>query len=145
MAITKIWTVKSRLDTSLSYIANPEKTSLKPDIDAVEGVAKYIENKNKTENCVYVKTYHCTADNAFSEMLETQDFFGKTGRKNGVLAYHLVQSFKDFEKTPEIAHKCGLELVERLFADKYEVMLATHLDHDHLHNVRPDRAMRKAV
>lgn len=145
MAITKIWTVKSRLDTSLSYIANPEKTSLKPDIDAVEGVAKYIENKNKTENCVYVKTYHCTADNAFSEMLETQDFFGKTGRKNGVLAYHLVQSFKDFETTPEIAHKCGLELVERLFADKYEVMLATHLDHAHLHNVRPDRAMRKAV
>ena len=78
-------------------------------------------------------------------MLETQEAFGKSRRKNGVLAYHLVQSFKDFETTPEIAHKCGLELVERLFADKYEVMLATHLDHDHLHNVRPDRAMRKAV
>lgn len=134
MAITKIWTVKSRLDTSLNYIANPEKTSLKPDIDTVEGVAKYIENKDKTENCVYVKTYNCTANNAFSEMIETQDFFGKTGRKNGVLAYHLVQSFKAFETTPEIAHKCGLELVERLFADQYEVMLATHLDHNHLHN-----------
>ena len=145
MAITKIWTVKSRLDTSLSYIANPEKTSLKPDIDAVEGVAKYIANQDKTENCVYVKSYHCSTDKAFSEMLETQEAFGKSRRKNGVLAYHLVQSFKDFETTPEIAHKCGLELVERLFADKYEVMLATHLDHAHLHNVRPDRAMRKAV
>ncbi|UKI35125.1 MAG: relaxase/mobilization nuclease domain-containing protein [Clostridiales bacterium] len=39
-----------------------------------------------------------------------------------------------FETTPEIAHKCGLELAERLFADKYEVVVATHLDHKHLHN-----------
>ena len=44
MAITKIWTVKSRLDSSLNYIANPDKTNIKPDIDAVEGVIKYIKN-----------------------------------------------------------------------------------------------------
>ena len=40
MAITKIWSVKSRLDTSLNYISNPDKTSVKPDIDAREGVIK---------------------------------------------------------------------------------------------------------
>ena len=46
MAITKIWTVKSRLDSSLKYIANPDKTSsIQPDIDAVEGVIKYIKNE----------------------------------------------------------------------------------------------------
>ena len=118
MAITKIWTVKSRLDSSLKYIANPDKTSIQPDIDAVEGVMKYIKNGDKTEQCKYVKAYNCTTDKAFSEMLETQELFGKSGRKNGVLAYHLVQSFKDFETTPEIAHRCGQELVERLFADK---------------------------
>ena len=134
MAITKIWSVKSRLDTSLKYIANPDKTTLQPDIEAVEGVIKYIKNNDKTEQCKYVKAYNCTADKAFSEMMETQEFFGKSGRKNSVLAYHLVQSFKDFETTPEIAHKCGLELAERLFADKYEVVVATHLDHKHLHN-----------
>lgn len=134
MAITKIWSVKSRLDTSLKYIANPDKTTLQPDIEAVEGVIKYIKNNDKTEQCKYVKAYNCTVDKAFSEMLETQEFFGKAGRKNSVLAYHLVQSFKDFETTPEIAHKCGLELAERLFADKYEVIVATHLDHEHLHN-----------
>ena len=134
MAITKIWSVKSRLDTSLKYIANPDKTTLQPDIEAVEGVIKYIKNNDKTEQCKYVKAYNCTADKAFSEMMETQEFFGKAGRKNSVLAYHLVQSFKDFETTPEIAHKCGLELAERLFADKYEVVVATHLDHKHLHN-----------
>ena len=134
MAITKIWSVKSRLDTSLKYIANPDKTTLQPDIEAVEGVIKYIKNNDKTEQCKYVKAYNCTVDKAFSEMMETQEFFGKAGRKNSVLAYHLVQSFKDFETTPEIAHKCGLELAERLFADKYEVIVATHLDHEHLHN-----------
>lgn len=134
MAITKIWTVKSRLDTSLNYISNPEKTNLKPDIEAVEGVIKYIKNDDKTEKCTYVKAYNCTIEKAFSEMVETQDFFGKSGRKNGVIAYHLVQSFKDLETTPEIAHKCGKELVERLFSDKYETIIATHLDHEHLHN-----------
>ena len=134
MAITKIWSVKSRLDTSLKYIANPDKTTLQPDIEAVEGVIKYIKNNDKTEQCKYVKAYNCTVDKAFSEMMETQEFFGKAGRKNSVLAYHLVQSFKDFETTPEIAHKCGLELAERLFADKYEIVVATHLDHKHLHN-----------
>ena len=134
MAITKIWSVKSRLDISLKYIANPDKTTLQPDIEAVEGVIKYIKNNDKTEQCKYVKAYNCTVDKAFSEMMETQEFFGKSGRKNSVLAYHLVQSFKDFETTPEIAHKCGLELAERLFADKYEIVVATHLDHKHLHN-----------
>ena len=134
MAITKIWTVKSRLDSSLNYIANPDKTSIKPDIDAVEGVIKYIKNEDKTENCLYVKAYSCTMDNPYADMIDTQEFFGKAGHKNAVLAYHLVQSFKDFETTPEIAHKCGLELAERLFADKYEVVVATHLDHKHLHN-----------
>ena len=134
MAITKIWTVKSRLDSSLNYIANPDKTSIKPDIDAVEGVIKYIKNEDKTENCLYVKAYNCTTDNPYADMIDTQGFFGKAGHKNAVLAYHLVQSFKDFETTPKIAHKCGLELAERLFADKYEVVVATHLDHKHLHN-----------
>lgn len=134
MAITKIWSVKSRLDTSLNYIGNPEKTGLKPDIEAVEGAIKYIENKDKTENCSYVEAFNCSAANAFADMINTQKLFGKTGRKNGVLAYHLVQSFRDFETTPETAHQCGVELVNRLFADKYEVVLATHIDRDHLHN-----------
>ena len=67
-------------------------------------------------------------------MIETQEFSGKSGRKNGILAFHLIQSFKDFETTSEAAHKCGKKLVEKLFADKYETVIATHLDHDHLHN-----------
>ena len=67
MAITKIWSVKSRLDTSLNYITNPEKTNVKPDIDAIEGVIQYIENKDKTEECKYVRAFNCSKDNAFIE------------------------------------------------------------------------------
>lgn len=134
MAITKIWSVKSRLNKCLNYITNPEKTNIQPDIDAIEGVIQYIENKDKTEDCKYVKAFNCSKDNAFDRMIQTQDSFGKRKRKNGVVAYHLVQSFKDFETTPEMAHQCGIELIEKLFADKYEVVLATHTDHKHLHN-----------
>ncbi len=134
MAITKIWSVKSRLDTSLNYISNPDKTSVKPDIDAREGVIKYIKNKDKTEQCKFVSAFGCSEDYAFSDMVATQMMFERNRRKNGVVAYHIVQSFKDFETTPEIAHKCGQELVTRLFEGKYECVLATHLDHAHIHN-----------
>ena len=134
MAITKIWSVKSRLDTTLNYISNPNKTTKKPDIDAREGVIQYIKNEDKTEQCKYVAAYGCSVDTPFSDMLETQKRYERTRRKNEVIAYHIVQSFKKFETTPEIAHKCGKEFVERLFQDKYECVIATHLDHNHLHN-----------
>ena len=134
MAITKIWSVSSRLDLSVGYITNPEKTSVKLDVDAVEGLEKYIENPDKTENAIYVRGYNCTKGNAYKQMLKTQEKEGKSHRIDGVLAYHLVQSFKDFETTPEVAFKCGQELVERIFADRFQVVVATHLDHEHLHN-----------
>lgn len=133
MAITKIWTVKSRLDTCLNYVSNPEKTSVVPNIDAREGVIKYITNQDKTEKCKYVSAYGCSEDRAFSDMMETQKLWQKHKRKNGVAAYHIVQSFKDFEVSPDVAHKCGKELVERLFG-KYECIVATHVDHKHIHN-----------
>lgn len=134
MAITKIWSIKSRLDVSLHYIENPDKTELIPDIDAVEGAIKYIANTDKTDKCLYVKAFNCSVESAYKTMTRTHDKWYENRRKNEVIAYHLVQSFKDFETTPEIAHQCGMELVKRLFEDKYEVVLATHTDQDHLHN-----------
>ncbi len=133
MAYTKIWSIKTRLDCSLSYIVNPEKTKYRLDMEAVEDVEKYIRNNDKTEQGLYVKAFNCGRD-AYKRMLKTQKKFGKYGRKNGVLAYHLVQSFKDFETTPEIAHQAGIEFAKKLFADNYEVVVATHLDQDHYHN-----------
>lgn len=134
MAITKLWSIKTHLKTSLEYIANPDKATVQPDIDVVEGVIKYIENTDKTENCLYVKAFNCSKDKAYKTMVDTQNLWGKSRRKNRTVAYHLVQSFKSFETTPDIAYRCGEELVKRLFADKYECVLATHVNKDHLHN-----------
>ena len=75
MAITKIWPVKSRLDTSLRYIGNPEKTSLRFDMEAMEGVVRYIENDDKTEKYVYVEAFNCSNENAFKIMIKTQERF----------------------------------------------------------------------
>ncbi len=134
MGYTKIWTISTRLDNSMNYIINPDKTKFKLDIEAVEGPEKYITNKDKTESALYVDVFNCSRENAVEQMITTQYEKGKSHRVDGILAYHLVQSFKDFETTPDIAHKCGVELVQRLFADRFQVVLATHVDKDHLHN-----------
>ena len=134
MAYTKIWSVKTRLDTSIRYIENPEKTKFMLNIGAAKNIENYIVNDDKTEKGLFVKTFNCGKDKAYERMIKTQIKFGKNKRKNGVLAYHIIQSFQKNETTPEIAHKCGIELIEKLFADKYEVVLATHLDKQHLHN-----------
>ena len=60
-----------------------------------------------------------------------QKHFGKTG---GNVAYHCYQSFKPGEVTAEQCHQLGLELARRMWGDKYQVLVATHLDKDHLHN-----------
>ena len=75
-------------------------------------------------------------------MADTKERWNKTG---GVLGYHFIQSFAPGEVTPEQAHRIGVEFARELFGDRYEVVIGTHLDKAHLHNVRPDRAMRKAV
>ena len=133
MGYTKIWSIKTRLDTSIGYIENPEKTKYNLDLNAAEKVEKYIIDDQKTEKGIYVETFNCGKD-AYRRMMQTQEKYGKYNRKNGVIGYHIVQSFKDFETTPEIAHECGVELAKRLFADSYEVVVATHLNCDHLHN-----------
>lgn len=58
---------------------------------------------------------------------------------------HLIMSFKPCETTPEQAHEIGMRLTEEVLGGKYEFVLSTHTDKGHVHNVRPDRAMRKAV
>ena len=61
----------------------------------------------------------------------TKQRFGKLG---GVVGYHFIQSFAPGEVTPEQAHAIGVEFARRLFGDRYEVVIGTHLDKSHLHN-----------
>ncbi len=123
IAVTKIISINSRLDTTINYAVNPEKT----EIGAALG---YIENPDKTAGAVYVSAFNCSRKNAYAEMRATQKRFGKTG---GVLGYHVILSFKPGEVTPEQAFEYGSEFLKRNIAQKYEAVLAVHLDHAHIH------------
>lgn len=130
MAYTKIKPVKNHLRRCLDYTANPQKT-----VDAadLEQTLAYTQNGEKTENQLYVTGFNCDPANACDTMLRTKRRWNKD-QPGHVLAYHVFQSFAPGEVTPEQAHKIGCELVQRLFAGRYEVTVSTHLDRKHLHN-----------
>ena len=167
MAITSIWSVKGWLGKLMIYAENPDKTE-NPDYFERQGmttveaqglsdVIDYASQTRKTqltdENAEILRHYvtgvNCAADTARDEMLAAKKKFGK---EDGVVAYHGIQSFapEDIQAglTPDMAHEIGVELARRLWGDKYQVVVATHLDkenHLHSHFVRPDRALSKAV
>lgn len=72
-----------------------------------------------------------SASTAYSEMQRTKEKWHKTG---GVLGYHFIQSFKPKEATPETVHEIGVEFARRCFGERFEVVIGTHLDRNHLHN-----------
>ena len=64
--------------------------------------------------------------------MKVREHFGDRG---SILAHHAYQSFKPGEVTPDLCHKIGMELAEKLWGDRYQVMVATHLNKSHLHIV----------
>lgn len=125
MAVTKIFAIRIRLDDRVKYVTNGEKTSL-------DATITYAANPVKTEQFFFTSALNCgSVDTAFAEMQDTKHRFGKTG---GVLGYHFIQSFKPGEVTPEQTHAIGVEFAQRLFGNRYEVVIGTHLDKHHLHN-----------
>ena len=125
MAITKIIAIRDRLDKRVNYAVNGEKTTL----DA--GIA-YATNPEKTEQLFFTSAINCdSCETAFAEMQATKRRFGKLG---GVVGYHFIQSFTPGEVTPEQAHAIGVAFAQRLFGERYEVVIGTHLDRAHLHN-----------
>ena len=119
MAITKIIAIRDRLDKRVNYAANGDKTSLNAGIE-------YAVDSDKTEQPQFVTTLNCSnAATAYAEMQETKSRFGKKG---GVVGYHFIQSFAPGEVTPEQAHAIGVAFARRLFGERYEVVVGTHLD-----------------
>ncbi|MBE6041759.1 MAG: relaxase [Clostridiales bacterium] len=134
MAVTRIWSIKGRAGAPLSYIANPEKTQrefTEPEMQALADVIAYATNEGKTERHYYTTGINCSVECARDQFDTTKLRFGKTG---GNVAYHAYQSFKPGEVTPEEAHAIGVELAQELWGDRFQVVVATHLDRDHLHN-----------
>ena len=151
MATTSIWRVKGWLGKVVIYAENPEKTANpkfyadrelnEQDGQQLSDVIRYAINSEKTQEMGsedgaplhrFVSGINCSPATARDEMLAVKKRFGK---ESGTVAYHGYQSFAPGEATPEMAHEIGMKLAARLWGDRYQVIVATHLDKEnHLHN-----------
>ena len=105
---------------------------------ALKDTVDYMENPLKTDNGEWVSSYECAAETADSEfLLSKQKYAALTGRDQGsrdVIAYHVRQSFKPGEITPEEANRIGYELAMRFTKGRYAFIVCTHTDKDHVHS-----------
>lgn len=91
----------------------------------------YATNGEKTEESLFVSGINCNPNTAVKEMNLIKDKFLKN---DGILAWHAYQSFKEGEVTPDEAHEIGLELANEMWGDRFQVVVATHLNTRHYHN-----------
>lgn len=138
MAVTAIWDVKKRLDSVIRYVAKPSKTwneqyGRAAAYHALENVLQYTADQMKTEMQYYVSGVNCDAkpDVARAQFEKTKKVWGKEG---GIICFHGYQSFAPNEVTPEVAHTVGIELARRLWGDRFEVLVTTHLNTNAVHN-----------
>ena len=129
MGITKIKAVKDSLSRIVGYAENPEKTLYSD----MQQVLHYAGNQEKVnmEQTMYVTGLHCRREQAYEDMMYTKRHFNKTG---GNVAYHCIQSFKTGEVTPELCHQLGVELAQRMWGDRFQVLVATHFNTGTYHN-----------
>ena len=131
MATTKIWPVHDSLKRLVDYAGNPEKTEHRD----LQLALHYAGNSQKTtcadEHFYYVSGVGCDPEAVYEQMTAVKQHFGK---QHGNVAYHGYQSFKPEEVTPEQCHEIGVKLAKRLWGDRYQVLVATHLNKKHLHN-----------
>lgn len=130
MAVCKIWSIKSNLSSAINYITNDEKTS-KETYSYLHKELNYIVNDEKTEEKLYVSGINCNPENAKKEFMMTKERFQQ---KEGILAFHAIQSFKETNLNPELVHNIGLQLANEMWGDRFQVVVATHLNTNHFHN-----------
>ena len=117
MAITKILNIKE------SEGRNPASH--------LKNALEYIQNPDKTEECVLVGGINCLPDTAFEQMEETKNIFHKTGKRQG---YHVIISFSPEEKvTAEQAMYVLDHFAKDVLGDDYEAVYAVHTDREHMH------------
>ena len=116
MAITKILNIKE------SEGRNPASH--------LKNALEYIQNPDKTEECVLVGGINCLPDTAFEQMEETKNIFHKTGKRQG---YHVIISFSPEEKVTAEQAMYVLEHFEKEVISDYEAVYAVHTDREHMH------------
>lgn len=141
MAVTSIWPVKGNVSKVINYARNPEKTTEAvadsvAALHAIDGVIQYAANDLKTESRAYVTCFNCfSEDYAAADFKATRNLWESLGKTYGErMCYHGYQSFREGEVDAETAHKIGCELARRLWADRFQVVVATHCNTDNYHN-----------
>ena len=122
MATTSLWAVRGTIRDVVAYVKDPNKTA-NPDYD-LKNVLTYAADSGKTEKQYYVTGLNCSSHFAFERMTATKERYGKRG---GIVGYHGYQSFKPGELTPEECHKIGVLTAKRMWGDRFEVIVATHV------------------
>ena len=140
MAVTSLWRVRGYIGKVLLYAENPDKTTnpetipsaAETNCEALEDVIAYAGREAATNRRQLVTGVNCTAGTARSEMIAVKKRFRK---EDGTVAYHGYQSFREGEVTPEQAHRIGIRLAEELWGERYQVLVATHVDKaSHIHS-----------
>ena len=110
-------------------------TKIKPIHSTLKAAIKYITNKDKTNESTLIDSFGCSPETAHLEFKWTADKNDSSAHgKKKVLAYHVIQSFKPDEITPELAHKLGKEFAANITDNRYEYIISTHVDKNHIHN-----------
>lgn len=136
MAVSKIWKVEYSLKKALDYASNPDKTEKVDDCSpndyqALKDVLSYAANEEKTEHEYYVTGINCFPEYARSQFVMVKEQHGKT---DGIQAYHGYLSFPPDEVTPDLAHEIGIEFARRVWGDRFQVLVTTHLNTNCLHD-----------
>ena len=95
----------------------------------------YILNPEKTDEKLLVSSYGCASETAVREFEWTRKIAEQKGMNPvRIIARHVIQSFEIGEVTPELAHEIGKQFADEILGGKYEYVLTTHIDKDHVHN-----------
>lgn len=159
MAVTKLWSRRSEngghsagsiISETIDYTCNPDKTKhitytmVDEDFidnnETISNVIKYVVNEDKTKlkeseyakiEEILVSSINCRTKTADEEFLQVKEFWNKTDKN---LLWHGVQSFEPGEIDPITAHEIGMRLAERMWGNKYQIIVTTHCDKSHIHN-----------
>lgn len=131
MATTKLWHIAGRMKDLIDYVENPEKTVPK---DTQQGdffnVFSYVRRADKTKD-EYVTAINCLKSTALQQMILTKKQYGKD---DGYIAWHGYQSFKPDEVSAAECHEIGVQLAREMWGARFQIIVTTHLDKEHLHN-----------
>lgn len=116
---------------AITKILNIQELEGRNPASHLKNALEYIQNPDKTEECVLVGGINCLADTAFEQMEETKNIFYKTGKRQG---YHVIISFSPEEKVSAEQAMYVLEhFAKNLLGDDYEAVYAVHTDKEHMH------------